>query len=511
MRSWGSAAGSWRASPTARCSTTSARSPSRCSLLHKVEPLTDDEWQPLRRHPEIGANICGPLHVARDIAPIIRHHHERWDGSGYPDGLAGEAIPLGARIVALADAYDVIVRGRAVPGREEPPGGGRGAAALRRDAVRPGPRAAVHRGDRAAGVGCAADRRRCHRPRCWTATCPSCRASGSRAEPSMGTAARRGRAAGRGGGRGVRARAASSITWSGSCSRRISGAYVRVRVEGAEQLPADGWLHRLLQPPQLARPHRHRRRGGRTRSGCCTSSVRARRTCRSASGTISSPGPVEASRSSPMAPTRSMPPDARSPCCAPARCSRSPGREGSPTTRATPLPFEPGVGHFAQLARVPIVPLSIDGTRWVHFGSTVRLRIGDAHRSGVVRARPGGRRGDERRRPRRGRWRVSRASPTGRHRAVSGLALGAVQRPALARRGRARGLSAGRPAAGGGSLGESTGGRGHPAIVVLTSRRPVREPQPAWMAHLVSGSAVIAVIEALRVPISGLGGSPPVP
>jgi response regulator RpfG family c-di-GMP phosphodiesterase len=50
--------------------------------------------------------------VARDIAPIIRHHHERWDGSGYPDGLAGEAIPLGARIVALADAYDVIVRGR---------------------------------------------------------------------------------------------------------------------------------------------------------------------------------------------------------------------------------------------------------------------------------------------------------------------------------------------------------------------------------------------------------------
>ena len=81
-------------------------------LLHKVEPLTDDEWARLRRHPEIGANICGPLRVARDIAPIIRHHHERWDGSGYPDGLRGEEIPLGARIVALADAYDVIVRGR---------------------------------------------------------------------------------------------------------------------------------------------------------------------------------------------------------------------------------------------------------------------------------------------------------------------------------------------------------------------------------------------------------------
>ena len=81
-------------------------------LLHKVGPLLASEWRELRRHPEIGARICGPLEGAREMAPIIRHHHERWDGSGYPDGLAGEAIPLGARIVALADAYDVIVRGR---------------------------------------------------------------------------------------------------------------------------------------------------------------------------------------------------------------------------------------------------------------------------------------------------------------------------------------------------------------------------------------------------------------
>ncbi|MBX3031493.1 MAG: response regulator [Chloroflexi bacterium] len=81
-------------------------------LLHKVEPLSADEWRQLRRHPDIGARICGPLDVARDIAPIIRHHHERWDGSGYPDGLGSEEIPLGARIVALADAYDVMVRGR---------------------------------------------------------------------------------------------------------------------------------------------------------------------------------------------------------------------------------------------------------------------------------------------------------------------------------------------------------------------------------------------------------------
>lgn len=82
-------------------------------LLHKVGPLVSAEWRELRRHPEIGARICGPLDVAHEIAPIIRHHHERWDGSGYPDGLSGERIPLGARIVALADAYDVMVRGRA--------------------------------------------------------------------------------------------------------------------------------------------------------------------------------------------------------------------------------------------------------------------------------------------------------------------------------------------------------------------------------------------------------------
>jgi response regulator RpfG family c-di-GMP phosphodiesterase len=66
----------------------------------------------MREHPEIGERICDPLRLSRDFTPIIRHHHERWDGSGYPDGLRGEAIPLGARIVALADAYDAIVRGR---------------------------------------------------------------------------------------------------------------------------------------------------------------------------------------------------------------------------------------------------------------------------------------------------------------------------------------------------------------------------------------------------------------
>ncbi len=81
-------------------------------LLHKMGPLTEDDRTVLRRHPEIGAMILRPLRSAQAFTPIIRHHHERWDGAGYPDGLAGDAIPLGARIVAIADAYDAIFAGR---------------------------------------------------------------------------------------------------------------------------------------------------------------------------------------------------------------------------------------------------------------------------------------------------------------------------------------------------------------------------------------------------------------
>lgn len=81
-------------------------------LLHKMGPLTAVDRAVLARHPEIGERICGPLRSARTFTPIIRHHHERWDGGGYPDGLRHEAIPLGARIVAVADAYDAIHQGR---------------------------------------------------------------------------------------------------------------------------------------------------------------------------------------------------------------------------------------------------------------------------------------------------------------------------------------------------------------------------------------------------------------
>ena len=66
----------------------------------------------MRLHPLIGERICEPLATAAQFAPIVRHHHERWDGAGYPDGLRGDRIPIGARIVGLVDAYDAIIHDR---------------------------------------------------------------------------------------------------------------------------------------------------------------------------------------------------------------------------------------------------------------------------------------------------------------------------------------------------------------------------------------------------------------
>lgn len=81
-------------------------------ILNKPGPLDDAEWVVMKRHPEIGDRICRPLQSLRDVLPIIRSHHERPDGSGYPDGLRGEAIPLEARIVCLADIYDALATSR---------------------------------------------------------------------------------------------------------------------------------------------------------------------------------------------------------------------------------------------------------------------------------------------------------------------------------------------------------------------------------------------------------------
>ncbi len=82
------------------------------AILTKPGPLDEAEWELMRRHPEIGERICRPLGAGAGFLPIIRHHHERWDGRGYPDRLAGEAIPLGARIVAVADAFDAMTHDR---------------------------------------------------------------------------------------------------------------------------------------------------------------------------------------------------------------------------------------------------------------------------------------------------------------------------------------------------------------------------------------------------------------
>ena len=82
------------------------------AILLKPGPLTSDEWELMQRHAEEGARIIGRLGFLGDAVPAIRHHHERWDGSGYPDRLHGDEIPLGARIIHVADALDSMLTTR---------------------------------------------------------------------------------------------------------------------------------------------------------------------------------------------------------------------------------------------------------------------------------------------------------------------------------------------------------------------------------------------------------------
>jgi putative two-component system response regulator len=77
-------------------------------VLKKGSNLTPDERKIMQQHPVIGERICKPLKSLRQVLPIIRHHHEHWDGSGYPDGLAGEDIPLLARVLQVVDVYDAL-------------------------------------------------------------------------------------------------------------------------------------------------------------------------------------------------------------------------------------------------------------------------------------------------------------------------------------------------------------------------------------------------------------------
>ncbi len=87
-------------------------------LLCKNGKLTNEELEAIKRHTVIGEEICKPLVSIRGILPVIRSHHERWDGSGFPDGLEGEGIPFNARLLSIVDAFDAMVSKRPYrPGR----------------------------------------------------------------------------------------------------------------------------------------------------------------------------------------------------------------------------------------------------------------------------------------------------------------------------------------------------------------------------------------------------------
>jgi putative two-component system response regulator len=82
------------------------------SILFKPAALSAEEWVVMRSHATRGEEICRHLHSMRQVLPIIRHHHEKWDGSGYPDGLRGDQIPLLARVLQIADIYDALTSPR---------------------------------------------------------------------------------------------------------------------------------------------------------------------------------------------------------------------------------------------------------------------------------------------------------------------------------------------------------------------------------------------------------------
>ena len=77
-------------------------------ILNKPGPLTPAEYEEMKKHAPIGASILAGIEFPFPVVPIVRHHHENWDGTGYPDGLAGAAIPLGARILSVVDCYDAL-------------------------------------------------------------------------------------------------------------------------------------------------------------------------------------------------------------------------------------------------------------------------------------------------------------------------------------------------------------------------------------------------------------------
>ena len=86
------------------------------SILNKPGRLTAEEWAIMKRHPQAGVHLLREIEFPWDIRPMVRHHHEHWDGGGYPDGLAGDDIPLSARILCLADVFDALTSSRSYRG-----------------------------------------------------------------------------------------------------------------------------------------------------------------------------------------------------------------------------------------------------------------------------------------------------------------------------------------------------------------------------------------------------------
>lgn len=82
------------------------------TILLKPGKLTDEEWSVMYTHPILGEEICHPLKSLQDVCPIIRHHHEKFNGTGYPDGLVGDSIPYLARVFQIIDAYDALTSAR---------------------------------------------------------------------------------------------------------------------------------------------------------------------------------------------------------------------------------------------------------------------------------------------------------------------------------------------------------------------------------------------------------------
>jgi putative two-component system response regulator len=82
------------------------------AILLKPGRLTEEEWKIMREHPVVGERICSPLKSFRAVLPIIRHHHEKLDGSGYPDGLRGDQVPLTARVLQVVDIFDALTTAR---------------------------------------------------------------------------------------------------------------------------------------------------------------------------------------------------------------------------------------------------------------------------------------------------------------------------------------------------------------------------------------------------------------